>query len=366
MPVDTLIGGQKQLVFFGNNAPPPTPDARRSALDPDNPLSPYYGIVGNRKAINHLIRLDFHALGKHNHDASQLNVAILGGSGSGKTEIMRRHYRANRLPTAELGPKSAMRTHDIFEAISTICKEANIPLVPLGRENYFTAPPVNLVLDEVHAVHPSVIQGLLKATEPKDRMLDTEDGITLDCRHVHWIIGTTDRGKLPDAFDNRFHRLQLGYYTKDEIARIVHFNHPDIPMEACLLVAHYAGKIPREALGFTNVMVLESEMNPDSWENVAHKVAQESDIDEHGMSGPRVKVIKALSQGPIAANRLPNSVGCKLEELERYVLPWMMEATEDSPPLVTVTSRGYSLTEYGLLEADKRKIKHKGKDSLAN
>jgi len=366
MAVGTLVGGQQQLVFFPKDGTPPSPDARRDALNPDNPLSPYYGIVGNRKTIDRLIRIDFHALGQYNHNASTINVAILGGSGSGKTEIMTRHYRANRLPTAELGPKSVQKTHDVFLAIKRACHHQNIPMVQLGKENHYTAPPCNVVLDEVHAVNPNVIQGLLKATEPKDRTLHTEEGITLDCQYVHWIIGTTDRGKLPDAFDNRFIRFQLTYYKKEEIAQIVHFNNQDIPMEACMLAAHYAGKIPREALTFASEMKLEYEMSPTNWNEVANKIAKENDIDEFGMSGARLKVIIALGQGPIAANRLPNSVGVKIEELEKFLLPWLFEATDDQPPMIQVTSRGYSLTECGLDELNKRKIQNKGKDALVN
>lgn len=361
----TLIAGQKQLVFFDPDAPPPNTQAILDALNPDNPLSPYFGMVGNRKGIGRLVRIDFNSLTKYNHDASELNVAVLGGSGSGKTEVVRRHLKANRLPTIEIHPKAARRLHDIFLAIKEKCQECGVPLVQMGKPNYYVSPPVNVFFDEVHALAPNIVQGLLKATEKKDRILVTEEGVTLDCRYVHWVIATTDRGRLFDAFDTRFTRIQLGFYKKEEIARIVHFNYPEIPMDACTLAAHYAGKVPREAIAFASEMKLEYAMYPGDWSAVAHKVAQENDIDEHGMTGQRVKVIAALGQGPVAANRLPFSVGVKVEELEKFILPWLMEPTEEAPPLVSVTSRGYTITEAGLEELDKRQIQHKGKDALA-
>ena len=117
--IGTLVGGQKQLLFFNKDGSPPKPEALpQKLLDPDNPLSPYYGMVGNRKALNRLIRIDFNALGQYNHDASQLNVAVLGGPGSGKTEVVKRHMKANRLPSVELSPKAVRRTQDIFQAVS--------------------------------------------------------------------------------------------------------------------------------------------------------------------------------------------------------------------------------------------------------
>lgn len=344
---------QKQLVFFTNN--PPSPEARKLALDPDNPISPYFGIVGNRKAIQRLIRLDFHALGQPNHDASSLNIALLGGPGSGKTNLVRRHMKANRLPSLELSPKAIRKSHDIFTNLQTTLKQHNIPLTPYPN-NTFIPPPVNVFIDEVHALLPNVVQALLKATEPNDRILITEENITLNCKYVHWIIATTDRGKLFDAFDTRFSKIQLELYTKSEIAKIVSFNFPHMPEEAATLAAHYAGKIPREAIAFANEMNLEHNMTPNDWLQIAHKVAQENDIDQHGMTRQRLNILITLAKGPQAANRLPNSTGCKLEELERFILPWLLESTPDSPPLIYVSNKGYALTQHGINELNKRNI----------
>ena len=84
------------------------------------------------------------------------------------------------------------------------------------------------------------------------------------------------------------------------------------------------------------------------------------------MTGQRLRVLKSLGQGPIAANRLPNSAGCKIEELDKFILPWLLESTEEAPPMVIVTSRGYSITEAGLDELNKRKLRLiMGKDALA-
>ena len=106
-------------------------------------------------------------------------------------------------------------------------------------------------------------------------------------------------------------------------------------------------------------------MNPQPWAEVAKKIASDNDIDQFGMTFKRLAIIKALGQGPIAEKRLPIIAGCKLEELEKFILPWLLEFTDDQPPFVTVTHRGYTITEAGIAELDKRKLMHKGKEALA-
>jgi hypothetical protein len=365
MNTATLWEDQQQLVFFNKDGPPPSREARLNVLNPSNPMSPYFGMVGNRRAVNRLIKVDFNALGKFNHDASALNIALFGRTGSGKTELFRRHFKANRLPVVEINPKSIRRLHDIYLAISRECDRAGIPLVPLDREDNFVCPPINVGIDEVHALADGVVQGLLMPTEKKDGMLRTEMGVTLNCKLVHWVVATTERGRLPEAFDTRFAKIQLSYYTKDEVAQIVSFNFPEIPTDACLLAAHFVSKIPRETLAFAAEMQMEHGMNPGDWKQAARSVAEEHGIDEFGMSEQCRKVLIALADGPVASQRLPYSVGCQQEELERFTLPWLMEATEDQGTLIKTTNKGYTLTEAGLEELNKRKIDNKGKDALA-
>ena len=50
----------------------------------------------------------------------------------------------------------------------------------------------------------------------------------------------------------------------------------------------------------------------------------------------------------MAKSRLPIMVGRKQEEVERYVMPWLLTETEDSKPLVTVSNKGYVLTDVGI------------------
>jgi len=351
---------QYEHQFFQMDEEPPSAEARRAYLDPANPVSPYFGFVGNKRAVDKLIRIDFDALGRYNHCCNDLSVAFIGQSGCGKTEIARRHAKANKLPYVEISPKSIKTCHDILCAIGRVCEESKIPLIDLVRENNFWIPPINVFIDEVHALAPPVVQGLLKATEHKDAMLVTEKGYTADCKRVHWMIATTERGKLFDAFDTRFSKIVLNLYTKEEVARIVHFNNPEWELDICSLVSHYCGRIPREALAFAREMQLEHNMNPHlSWQEVGQRVADDNEIDKFGMTYKRLAILKALGQGPIAEKRMPLVAGVKAEELNKFILPWLLAETMDQAALIGVGNKGYCLTDAGVEELKRRNIPFK-------
>ncbi len=358
--------GQLYLEFFEPTNGAPDADVRRAYLDQSNPNGPYFGFIGNKRAVDKLIRIDFERLGNYNHTCTGLNAAFIGGAGCGKTDLARRHANASKLPLVEVSPKSVKSTHDIFRIAARICNEWHLPLVELDREDNFVLPPLNIFIDEVHALAAPVVDGLLKATEPNDGILVTEKGVTVNCKYVHWMIATTDRGKLFDAFDTRFTKCILNLYTKDEVAKIVQIKNPDWDMSICRLVAHFCGRVPREAITFAREMQLEHNMNPShSWEAVAHTVAEDNEIDPFGMTFKRLAIVAALGRGPVAEKRLPIIAGCKHEELEKFILPWLLATTDDQPALVTVTHKGYTITDAGLKELDIRKIPNEGKGAMA-
>jgi len=378
IPLDetSQLMGQQQLNFFPEDHPGPTAQARMNYLNPELPGTPYYGFIGNRNAINKLIRIDFDALGKFNHACNELSLAFVGPASSGKTNLARRHARAIRLPMVEISPRSVKTLDDVFSKIKEVCADPHtycdwveehngIPLAPHGQINHFYLPPICIFFDEVHALRSNIVQGLLKATEHEDRLFVTESNRRVDCSNVHWMIGTTDRGKLFDAFDTRFVKIFLNLYTRHEISQIIKMNYEDWPREACQLVAHYCPRVPREALAFAREMELEYNMNPIAWQEIARRVAADNEIDEFGMTYKRLAILKALGQGPVAEKRLPIVAGVKAEELDKFTMPWLLASIQDQGPMVTVGTRGYYITEVGLEELDKRSIGHRGKQALA-
>jgi hypothetical protein len=363
-----MVNGQNEVSFFPQGSEPPDADVRRLFLDPSNPVSPYFGFIGNRRALDKVIRIDFETLGRYNHLCSDLNLAVIGEAGCGKNELVKRHAKANRLPLVEISPKSIKRVQDILVEINRVCSNWRIPipLVELVGDYDFLIPPVNVFIDEVHALAAPIVQGLLKATEYKDAMLVTEKNIRVNCKNVHWIIATTDRGKLFDAFDTRFTKCILNLYTKEEVAKIVQTENTDWDLATCRLVAHFCGRIPREALAFAREMRLEHNMNPNlSWKDVAYKIANDNEIDPFGMTFKRLAILKALGQGPVGKANLPIVAGVKVEELEKFIMPWLLATTDDQESMVGVDTRGYHITKAGIAELDKRKIPHLTMDDLA-
>lgn len=352
---------QQQLVFDV-----PDLDERRWAVSPDNPDFVLNGFVGNREAVRRLGRAVFSALGKSNRDCSEYSFALCGPASTGKTHLTKLFARALGIPFVSIEPQSVKRVQDIFDEIEKTCVEFgehDISLVEYEGGRYYL-PPMVVFIDEVHNLKNSVVQGLLKATEPNDRVMVTEDGYEVCTRKVCWMIATTDRGDLFDAFDTRFQKVNLRLYSREEMASIIRMNNPDWDEEVCSLVAKYNSQVPREALAFARDMRVEREMVDGSWEDVALSVARDHEIDEHGMTFKRVEILRALGQGPVSSSQLPFTIHVKEEELRKFIMPPLMGRTPDQEPMVTVSSRGYTITMAGLAELDRRGIPHRGLNAM--
>jgi hypothetical protein len=73
-----------------------------------------------------------------------------------------------------------------------------------------------------------------------------------------------------------------------------------------------------------------------------------------------VEILTALGQRPISKSNLLVVSRVRMDELDKIILPPLMEGNEEHPPLVQVTSKGYAITLAGLAELDKRGIAHRG------
>jgi Holliday junction resolvasome RuvABC ATP-dependent DNA helicase subunit len=348
------------------NFPVPSREERRWAVSPDNPDFPLNRFIGNREAVRRLGRAVFSALGEENRCCADYSFAICGPASTGKTYLAKLFAESVGIPFVTIEPQSVRRVQDIFEEICRVCEEQNegLRVVP-NEDGGYILPPMVVFIDEVHNLRKGVVQGLLKATEPNDRSMVTEEGLIVSTENVCWMIATTDRGDLFDAFDTRFQKVNLRLYTKREMARIIKMNNPDWDDEVCLLVAKYNSHVPREALAFARDMRVEHEMNGDvSWKEAAKIVAKDHGIDRWGMTESRVEVLKALGQRAIASTQLQYVVHVKEEELRKFVMPPLLARTPGQEPLVTVSTRGYTITPGGISELEKRGLPHRGLDAM--
>lgn len=343
---------QRQKVFFGNNDPwcreEPTVEEKKWCVSRDNPKCPLNAFIGNDKAIKKLQAAAFTAFSHPNHLCREIAFSIFGPASSGKTTLVKLFANTIGIPFIEFGPqiKSA---EDILNEISRVLSIENTPLIEFDRRDYFELPPSVIFIDEIHAVSNNVIQSLLKATEFNDGMLVTEKGKTVNCRNVCWMIATTDEGMLFDAFRSRFSPLYLTYLNKKEIGSIIKMNYSEIPLVDCELIAFYNSRVVRKALEFARYVKMVKAMYCDrDWSSVIKEVASDEGIDEFGVSKIHRSVLDALSNGAVPKSRMPIIVGRKKEEVELYVMPWLLADTEDGKALVTVSNKGYVLTDAGV------------------
>jgi Holliday junction resolvasome RuvABC ATP-dependent DNA helicase subunit len=358
---NNMVINQRQL-----NHPVLSREERRWAVSADNPDFPLNRFIGNREAVRRLSRAVFSALGEENRCCADYSFAICGPASTGKTYLAKLFAESVGVPFVTIEPQSVRRVQDIFDEICRVCGEysEHLRIVPNGDGGYIL-PPMVVFIDEVHNLRKGVVQGLLKATEPNDRSMVTEDGLMVNTENVCWMIATTDRGDLFDAFDTRFQKVNLRLYTKREMARIIKMNNPDWEDEVCLLVAKYNSHVPREALAFARDMRVEHEMNGDvSWKETAKIVAKDHGIDRWGMTESRVEVLKALGQRAISAAQLQYVVHVKEDELRKFVMPPLLARTPGQEPLVTVSTRGYTITLGGISELEKRGLPHRGLDAM--
>lgn len=350
---------------------PMTADQARKFVDLENSYNPLSKFIGNKKALRILARAAFAALQRRDHSCGDFSFSIIGPPSTGKTTLVELFAKTVKLPLVSIQPQRISCVNDILVEIARVCDRTKVGDrtmelqldTPDGR--LFRLPPMIVFIDEVHALKNSVVQGLLKATEPKDRMLVTEMEWQARCDRICWIVATTDRGLLFDAFDTRFTKIPLSMYTTEEVAQILAMNFPNWDEDTCLKISKIAGRIPREVIEFAKQVKLEMSMSgEDNIDEVLSTVREEFGIDEFGMTYQRVKILKTLGQGPVAKNRLGYDANCKPEELEKYIMPPLLIATDDQPAMVTVGSKGYQITSAGLEELNKRKIPHKGEEAM--
>jgi Holliday junction resolvasome RuvABC ATP-dependent DNA helicase subunit len=357
---------QKQLLFHydpilaPNPSLPPAPTVQECAelVNPNNPASMFHNFVGQQLAKKKMGRVLLNALQRPNHCAADVSWLLTGPSSVGKTSLARIYAKILRLPFVEIHPKSIKSLNDVFDAINEKLVERK-PFLEMveSTQNNYCVPPCVVFIDEAHTLNRLFQNGLLKAIEPKDRVLITEDRKYVDTKNVCFMIATTDPADLFDAFLGRFTELALTAYTKKEVAQIVQLNFPHWGIAECALAAHFQPRLPRKAIEFAKEMEMEKAINQEkTWHEVAVQVAEENQIDMHGMPLKHLALLKFVSCRAYSKERVAIALNIREKELKSSVLPCLMSLTPDSPALVTISTGGIRLTYDGYLELKKRNM----------
>lgn len=363
----------------------PTEGDIRYLVGSTNTQSPLNKIIygeENEGNMRILRRFAFTAMKRNNHNCRGCNFGIYAQSGQGKTYVVKQFAKMVGIPFVFVQSTAISDTARLFDMI---CEEFNrfedgrLPIVPykpmeITKADY-TLPPMIVFFDEAHALPKKMMTGgLLNAMEADDGHMIVKHGsgsVLVDCKNVCWIVATTEKGKLFDAFANRLSTdiewcsaepEQVSLIVKQKMdARLEEGEIPfTMPLEACLVAARYR-RVPREAINFSLKMIQQVDMVPsDSWQESADKVAVEIGLDQWGFSEKQVVILSALGQRPIAENRLATVAKCRIEQVARYELPMLMDYSNGGPLIISLSGRGMCITQSGLGELDKRNINHNG------
>lgn len=380
-----VLEDQRERAFFDptpdrkypNWPPRPTEDELVQKLESKScPLNEIVVSKENEGNMRIIRRNLFTAMKRYNHSMGGMNMGIFAGSGQGKSFIAKQIVKTIELPLVFLQASSISDTYSIFSSMKEVCEKHNTPMVPQATEYEYVCPSMVVVIDEVHALKPKLMKAaLLNTMEPDDGWMacsvpGSSDTLMVDCRNVCWIVCTTERGALFDAFCNRLTtHINWNAAGEKEIAHIVKLKMDryanrgkvafSLPLSAAELVAKYR-KVPREAIAFARKVIQEKDMySSNSWEDCISVVADDMDINEWGMTSKEVAVLSAVGQRPISKNNLITVAGCRIEELERYILPPLF-AHSNGGPLMVSTSRGCTVTRAGLVRLDEMDIPNGG------
>lgn len=214
------------------DTPAPTPASERTT----NPLRParLADVIGQAPAKKLLARA-IDAAFEHRHPLD--HVLLAGSSGTGKTTLA-------HVVATELGV-------DVYQLAAPVSFDT---LVELRTE---MRPGAVLFIDEVHLQAIAERRGKESISAPEvlfgvmeDRTLTTPTGV-LPFPAVTIIGATTDPGRLPEAFLNRFPlRPRLVDYSHDELVTIAQANaaalNVAITDEAADVLARASAGVPRQ------------------------------------------------------------------------------------------------------------------------
>ena len=368
-------------------AHPPTEDLIRTLISPNSNCALNKIIHGqtNEGNLRILRRFAFTALKRNNHSCRGCNFGIYAQSGQGKTYVVKQFAKTVGIPFVLVQSTAINDTARLFNMICEEGERSETPIVaykPTEKSKAdYTLPPMIIFFDEAHALPTKMMTGgLLNAMEPEDGHMLVKHGksgsVLVDCKDVCWIGATTEKGKLFDAFANRLGTdvewrsadiTELSLIVKQKMdARAADGEMPfSMPLDACQIAAKYR-RVPREAINFGLKMIQQVDMMPrDTWQEAADQVASDIGLDKWGFSEKQIAILKALGQRPIAEPRLATVARCRIEQVQRYELPMLMEYTGGGPLVISLSGRGMCITHAGLNELDKRGISHKGEKVTA-
>jgi hypothetical protein len=283
--------------------PVPPDDIIDHLLHPDIPVSYFHTVIGQRVALQQLRGIARRAIQREDHLCDQ-NILFVGPSSAGKTYIARR-FANNALVLPLLEFNAAWLASRKFPKAEILFGIANILLDwdkewrargggeddPIGltlvevKAGFYHPPPMVIFIDNSDKLPRHLQDAVLQAAVGPDFLLITENDNTARCDRICWILVATRPDTLRKELAARFETITLPLYTEEEIAQIIQLNYPQWDMNACTVIAHYAPRVPREAIDLAESVARKREQKPNlSFEEAAAAVARNIGHDERGVA----------------------------------------------------------------------------------
>jgi Holliday junction resolvasome RuvABC ATP-dependent DNA helicase subunit len=345
---------QQQMAF-----PRMDQDEINEILDLDNLWNPYHQYVGNRPAVEMALDVankSYNSLVWASDKQIRCNrqvsarLLLVGPKSCGKTKYARCLATMIGTPYIEVDATKIKKVEQLFQEMSRILKQNNVPLIPnriVGSMRYYDVPPSVLFIDEIHAFKRAEQDALLKMTEADDGKLITQTA-NLDCKEMLIMGATTDLGKICSAFKSRFTVVKFVRHTSAEVAQVVQNMYPVWKAEDCKQVAKLA-PTTRQALEFSkNVLSARERLGGLVSEAIA-EVAKRMGLDSSGLSNTAIEALKALADAaPTGLSRkaLCGSLSIEESEFANDILP-MLLTTSTHSAYVNINTK-HRITEHGL------------------
>ena len=304
-------------------------------LIPPEVENAFEGFVGNRRAVRRICLL---IAGSLSQDPGQdrrlpLNLMLIGPPSSGKTEIAKRIANALELPRLELdGSRLANREYFLEDIVATAERAAGVldPIERPGELPLIELPPMVVFLDEIHAAPRDVVDGLLTLTEPKTKRYNGRDR-TIDAANVTFIGATTEWGSMVDAFETRFHAIELETYSLEDQVEMLELWHPGWPPEAYESIALAGHLVPRKCQGYGQELAsalkrakeVRQGIRP---EEILGELLEDWGIDSLGLESNDRAYLQVLDRAgqPAGIDRLANELGMREKRLVEYNEPYLI------------------------------------------
>lgn len=293
------------------------------------------GMTQSKEKVSYAIR------GAKSRGTKYPHFLIAGPSGLGKTTLANIISMITDGNVHKILGNNLKKPDDIYN-LSAICKDGDI-----------------IYIEEAHGMAPMAQTTLLPWMEDCELIGGVAGNTGNLAPNVCFILPTTDAGRLPEAFRNRCLKIELDYYSIEDLNKIIIQycinNKVSVPEDQNVLMSAL-NKISRSARGTPRVVLsrLESILNVMSLDSVeltsetvdkAFKIygVNEYGLDKHDLTYcHKLYELQKSSGCAVSFKTMMQSTGFADNVVSNIIEAYLMQAG-----IIAVSNRGRSLTDLG-------------------